>query len=255
MSIRRFPSSLTVLGTLLLLSCSALAMGGTSHIASAQEAVEGPSTVSISTRHEDGRTVTTIADPWPEGVLELVNHPLRTDGWHPWFTEWPNDVDSFDIEIRYPRDVDHLVQKLAAIKAPSVRLELRLTEEKWRGAHAGGRPIGAEFRIGNQALVNHWFRDLRVDEKGVHVFGLHRLSEPWTACPPTLTLYTGHAAVALDTLNVPLNVDVVALVGDAKPGDAGEAAVVRAMEEFAAAYKAKQEAARKSDTAHRASPP
>src|SRR5262249_10222965 len=153
---------------------SALAAGGTNHIASAQDAVEGPSTVSISTRHEDGNTVTTTADPWPEGVLELVNHPLRTDGWHPWFTELPNDVDSFDIEIRYPRDVDHLVQKLAAIKAPSLQLELRRTKAKGTGARASGRPIGAEFRIGNQALVNHWFGNLPVDEKGVRVFGMHR---------------------------------------------------------------------------------
>jgi len=37
---------------------------------------------------------------WPAGVMELVNDPLRTDGWLPWFSELPNDVNYFHREAQ-----------------------------------------------------------------------------------------------------------------------------------------------------------
>lgn len=224
----------------------ALAAAGTSHISSVEDLVRGPSVSEVVTQGEDGKSVTTIADPWPDGVLELVNHPLRTDGWHPWFTEFPNDMDMYDIEIRFPRDVDHVVQKLAAIKADSLRLELRQTKAKRTTGVERTRPTGAEFGIGNQAIVNHWFSKLPVDQSGARIFGVSRFTEPPTASPPTLTLYAGHAAVDLGKLIVPLNVDVVAVVGDANSADPEEAVTLRAIEQFVAAHKAKREAARES---------
>jgi hypothetical protein len=32
---------------------------------------------------------------WPAGVLDLVNDPLRTEGWNPWFSECANDVNFY----------------------------------------------------------------------------------------------------------------------------------------------------------------
>ena len=127
----------------------------------------------------------TTAAPWPAGVLELVNHPLRTDGWHPSFSELPNDMEMYDIEIRFPRDVDDVVQKLAAIKAPLLRLELRQTKAKRATVlEPTSRPVGAEFRISNQAIINLHFGRLPVDKSGARVFGVTRYTEAPTACPP-----------------------------------------------------------------------
>lgn len=246
MFIKLVQSLVTVLGALLLLQCPAFARCGTDHIASAKDVVCGPSFSAVVTQYEDGKQITTTATPWPEGVLEVVNHPLRTDGWHTWFSGLLNDIDRFDLEIRFPRDVDHVVQKFAAIKAPSLWLELRQTKAKWTTQMKGSRPIGAEFSIGNQAIVNHWFKHLPVEKSGARIFGAHRYTKPPTACPPTLTLYAGHAAVNLSKLSVPLNVDVMALVGDANSADHEEAEMLRAIDQFVAAHKAKQKAARKS---------
>jgi hypothetical protein len=29
------------------------------------------------------------------GSFDLVNDPLRTQGWNPWFSEWPNDMNFY----------------------------------------------------------------------------------------------------------------------------------------------------------------
>ena len=50
---------------------------------------------------------------WPQGVLELINHPVRVNGWHPWFSECANDGCYYEMDVRGPEDVNHLIKILA----------------------------------------------------------------------------------------------------------------------------------------------
>src|SRR4051794_59118 len=61
---------------------------------------------------------------WPQGVLEIINDPVRTTGWHPWFSELPNDMRYYILQAEKPEDIQRLVRALAAIKAPSVEIIL-----------------------------------------------------------------------------------------------------------------------------------
>jgi hypothetical protein len=107
-SLRVFASSLLVLrllalGVLLLTAANALAMSSTSQVA------------------RRGKPVTAERD-WPDGVLDLVNDPLRTVAWKPWFSEWPNDVNFYTFQIAGTNDVNRLIANLAAIQtAPPVK--------------------------------------------------------------------------------------------------------------------------------------
>ncbi|MHC4405125.1 MAG: hypothetical protein ACYTG0_36220 [Planctomycetota bacterium] len=175
---------------------------------------------------------------WPKGVLALVNDPLRTNGWHPWFSECPNDRYYYAMEVRRPEDVNHLVGILAAIKAEAVQLRL----DPAKGAsHADG--VGAVFTLGNQLIINGWYLRLPEVAPGIRQFGLHRYHKPPTAQPPTLTLYIGHKAVDLKRLTIPTRVDVAAPNAEsyrAKHSDAFEA-----VDAFVKGHAAKQKQAGK----------
>ena len=75
------------------------------------------------------------ADGWPEGALALVNDPLRTDGWKPWFSELPNDVTHYHFGVHDAEDVNRVVQRLAEVKSDVVRLRLHA------GQHRAARPF------------------------------------------------------------------------------------------------------------------
>src|SRR5512136_1443436 len=96
---------LVTLGLLVLTSRSAPAMSSTDQVA------------------WRGKPVAAQPD-WPEGVLDLVNDPLRTDGWKPWFSEWPNDVDFYAFQVSGTNDVNRLIAKLAAIRSTEARVLL-----------------------------------------------------------------------------------------------------------------------------------
>ena len=58
-------------------------------------------------------------------------------------------------------------------------------------------------------MLDRWYKTLPEVAPGVRRFGMDWYREPPTAMPPTLTLYVGHEAVDLDSLKVPLNVEVI----------------------------------------------
>jgi hypothetical protein len=145
---------------------------------------------------------------WPEGVGELINDEVRTDGWNPWFSECSNDSTYYGLDVRSREDVDRLIRKLSNIKTDGLEVNLDPTA----GArHAGN--VGAVFSIGNQDRLNQWFKRLPEVEPGIRRFGLHRYEKPPAAQVPTLTLYVGHKAVDLNSLEIPKNVRVVTATG------------------------------------------
>ena len=140
---------------------------------------------------------------WPYGVHRLINDPVRSEGWNPWFTECPNDTHYFGLDVRGAKDINRLIKKLAAVEADHV--ELYLLPEPG-ASHANG--VGSVFALGNQLITNGWFNGLREVEPGVRQFGLHRYRAPPKAQSPTLVLYVGHKAVDLSKLEVPPTVEV-----------------------------------------------
>ena len=104
---------------------------------------------------------------WPQGVLALINHPTRVNGWHPWFSECPNDRYYYELDVRRPEDMNRLLEALAAVKAETVQLRLDPAD----GApHADG--VGAVFALGNQPILDRWFTTLTEVEPGVRQFGV-----------------------------------------------------------------------------------
>lgn len=149
-----------------------------------------------------GKPVTALPG-WPEGVMKLINHRLRTDGWHPWFSELPNDMNYYGMDVRGMDDVNALLKLLAGVKAKRVVLNF---DPAAGGRHVGG--AGGVFTIGNQPIVDRWFKHLPVVKPGVRRFGVNRYRKPPTAGPPTLTVYTGSKWFDWKKLTVPLKVEV-----------------------------------------------
>ena len=101
---------------------------------------------------------------WPEGTLALVNDPLRTEGWNPWFSEWPNDVNNYGFQVTNTADVNRLIQKLAAIKSTNAQIRFSADKEPkslgFTTVLKDGNAIGVVFCIGSQARINEWFQRL-----------------------------------------------------------------------------------------------
>lgn len=190
-------------------------------------------------------------DDWPEGVAELVNDPVRANGWKPCFTELPNDIDHYEMKVRGIDDVQRIIRKLATTKAEVVQIRLDPQKEPgrlaWSTVLPRGNEIGAVFSIGSQTTINQWFQRLPEVEPGVRKFGGHRYRKPLAARPPRLTLYVGNRAVDLGKLDVPLNVKVGAAFPDSYGQKHKDDPTVKAIGEFIAEHKAKQKAARTHD--------
>jgi hypothetical protein len=153
---------------------------------------------------------------WPDGTLDLVNDPLRRNGWLPWFSGCPNDVQYFEFEVLNSDDVNRLIRLLAKVKRspgpvnyqafrPLIRLSV---DSEMQPVGAGGVPklgnnVGAVFSIGSQNRLNEWFKQLPGGK-----FGVHQYEHPPEAVPPTLTLYVRHPAIDLAKLRIPAAVEV-----------------------------------------------
>lgn len=175
---------------------------------------------------------------WPKGVMKVINHPLRTDGWHPWFSECPNDHYDYVMDVRRMEDVNALLKVLAGVKAKTVVLHL---DASGGAPHAGG--AGAVFSLGNQPILDRWFKRLPVAEPGVRRFGVHRYRKPPTAQPPTLTVYTGWKSFDWKKLKVPLRIEVKTATAEAYRKAHEEA--FETIDEFIDRHNARRRAAKK----------
>lgn len=178
---------------------------------------------------------------WPEGVVKFVNDPVRTEGWNPWFSELPNDVERFYFKLRDFEDANRLLKKLAAIQATNVQVQLnpgREAPDIGFGTRAkNATRHAAVFVVGNQKVLDEWFERLPRNEKGLREFGKGTYSEPPKAMAPTLTFYVGSPSIDLSQLEIPARVRLSADVSDdirkANPGDP----TVKAIDDFVARHR------------------
>ena len=64
-------------------------------------------------------------------LLSMISRPfsdrskaIQDWGWNPWFSEWPNDVNHYEIKLRGQDDLKQIIQKLVAIRCDVVRIRL-----------------------------------------------------------------------------------------------------------------------------------
>lgn len=149
---------------------------------------------------------------WPEGTLALINDPLRTYGWNPWFSECANDVNWYEFKIRDTEEVNHLIKKLVAIKATKVTIQFEAGKSAPEigsvPASSQSNRVAVVFSVGNQKRLTEWYQQLKEVEPGVRGFGVWRYTNAPTALPPTLTIYAGHEAIDIKRLKIPPNVEV-----------------------------------------------
>jgi hypothetical protein len=146
---------------------------------------------------------------WPEGLAALVNDPARTDGWHDWFSEWPNDVVHYRFRAANTEEVNALLKKLAQVKANTLQVHLSPLPEPsgfgWVSSFPkhNGTPVVLSF--GDQKTLDEWFQRLPNGK-----FGVMEFEKTPVAVPPTLTIYTRNKAIDLDRLDIPPALDVTA---------------------------------------------
>jgi hypothetical protein len=186
-----------------------------------------------------------VREGWPDGTGALVNDPTRGDGHLSWFSNLPNDVCRYEMNVAGKDDVDRLVAALAKVKAPVKRICLDPGDDartaRFPNAVPKGPAVGALFAIGHQPTLNRWFANLPEPVAGARKFGVHELKEAPTALPPTLTLYVRHPAVDLAKLRVPAGIEVVAGFFEADRLAHKDDPVYRAIDAFVAARKAPPE--------------
>ena len=151
---------------------------------------------------------------WPAGLVDLLNDPARTDGWNSWFSGTPSDVNQYAFKVTNSADVNRLIKKLAAVKTAKVRVILT-PEKEYQSQEDYGKGAAVLFWMGDQRVINDWFGHLKEESPGLKIFGIQRLRKPPEALPPTLVLYTGSAAMDLNSLVIPENVEVARDYADA----------------------------------------
>lgn len=190
---------------------------------------------------------------WPEGSVELVNDPLRANGWHPWFSELPNDTIYFEMNVRDARDVQHLIDQMKKVKTLKRRIALHPGREanivSYTKFVKAGNEIGAVFQIGSQARLDQWYEHLAEVRPGVKVFGVHEYEKAPEAQPPTLILYVQHPTIDLDKLEIPTTIQVTTDIDLHFRKDDANRELIARLEQFAARHRARQEAARKASKA------
>lgn len=151
---------------------------------------------------------------WAVGVQEIVNHPKRTYGWLPEWSELPNDVVYFELDLKNNADVQECLAKMAAIPG-GARLELDPRKEAPSGEIVPKIPSRASgttaiFSIGNQARLDAWYRSLPEvpPGSGQKKIGVFVYAVAPKTILPTLTLYVGSGAFNLDQLSLPANIEV-----------------------------------------------
>jgi hypothetical protein len=220
------------IGALFIICFPASGISGTNHVAS------------------EGQPVTeTQADRlgWPTGVIDLLNDPLRADGWNPWFSEWPNDVNVYEFKPQSSEESSSIIESLTKIRSDAIQIQLNPGNEP----HAIGfttvlpeeNDIAAVFSIGSQNLIDPWFQRLPEPEPGIRTFGVHRFTECPKAMPPTLTLYVGHPAIDLNKLDIPANVKVIAEMSDSYREGHKDDATIQDIEQFVTQHAKQRELA------------
>jgi hypothetical protein len=151
---------------------------------------------------------TPVSASWPVGTAELVNHPLRADGWNSWFTEWPNDVNQYSYDVNSTDDVNKLIEKLAAIKSDLRQIRLCYLKEPqalgWVTRLPEGNKIAVMLSVGDQGRIDQWYKDVRKP------FGVMEFTAAPIAVPPTLTIFVQNDAMKLDDLKIPDGITVEA---------------------------------------------
>jgi len=145
---------------------------------------------------------------WPAGVLELINDSCRTTGWQPIFSELPNDVEYYLLDVKSADDVARIVEKFSAIKASQLRVILSLGDEVRTVPYvlkfARGQGAGGVLVLGSQKVLDAWH--LRAPDNPLEI---RLLEQRPVASPPTLKLYVGCAAVDLSKLKLPASIEVL----------------------------------------------
>ena len=149
---------------------------------------------------QQGREMKPIAG-WPEGTMKVINHPFRTGGWHSEFSKCQNDRYYFALDIDGPADLHRLVKTFAAIQNDELLISINPEDG---GHHVEGAPV--VFALGNQPIIDAWFKRLAVGKDGARKFGVHTFHEPPKAQPPSLFLYAGHRGIELAKLRIPKNI-------------------------------------------------
>ena len=187
-----------------------------------------------------GKPVAARAD-WPSNALEVINDPARTEGWNPWFSEWPNDAQHFTFKLHDTGDANRLLQQLAKIPG---KVELKLNPAREPGALGfttrlkPGNGHAALFSLGIQKRIDEWFARLPQDGHGVRIFGIQRHTNAPVALAPTLTLYVGSGRIELEKLEIPVRVNVTADVSEAARKTDANDSVIKSIDEFVARRRA-----------------
>ena len=143
---------------------------------------------------------------WPGGVEKIVNDQSRTDGWNSWFTEWPNDVNQYAMEVESTNDLNRLITNLSKVEG-KLR-QIRLFNGKapgslgWVTNAPKNNSIPVIFSIGDQKRIDEWYGRVRKP------FGVMEFLDTPVAVPPTLTLFVQNPKVKLSELKIPDNITV-----------------------------------------------
>jgi hypothetical protein len=93
---------------------------------------------------------------WADGVAELINDPVRTQGWTVNDVHAPTGYDVYAMNVNSTEDANRLIRKLGAIKGRAVRLELGTSRS------IGSLPVGGESTVlvvGPNVDLAAWFQD------------------------------------------------------------------------------------------------
>ena len=147
-----------------------------------------------------------MLDTWPAGVGALVNDPVRTSGWNSWFSEWPNDVRQYAMEVKTTDDLNRLIEKLAAVKSDVRQIHLSCLKAPnglgWVTSAPKDNKIPVIFSIGDQSQIDEWYKHVRKP------FGVMEFTATPVAVPPTLTIFVQNEVVDLDKLKIPEGIAV-----------------------------------------------
>jgi hypothetical protein len=176
------------LGLLLALAPSAWGAGGTSQIATKGQKV-------------------TERESWPKGLEALLNLPTRTDGWNGWFSEWPNDVEHYQFQVKTTDEANAVLAAFGNVKSDKLLVRLSTGKEPgsigWVSRIKDGNDTAIIYTHGDQARLDEWYARLKDGKFGVMEF----LAAP-IAVPPTLVIYVENKAIDLDKLAIPAKITV-----------------------------------------------
>ncbi len=165
-----------------------------------------------------------ISASWPSGVGDLLDDSVRTDGWSPYFSGYPNDVSHYGFEIGNMDDLNRIIQKLAACKSKVRRIQLSHEKEPTSLGFVSGLPEGNNiaclFSIGDQSVIDKFYAAAR---------------PPFpVAMPPTLTIYVQNLKVDLDRIEIPdsITVSVGSIVSNRKNLDAAARSTAEGIDKF-----------------------